>query len=56
MAITEISLVDLGVMIGFTVFAAQTVGVLDQRFPNLQAYLGRLQQRPALQRAMAVGV
>ena len=41
------------VMLGFTLGAAQSVGVLDDRLPNLQAYFGRLLARPALQRALA---
>jgi glutathione S-transferase len=35
------------IMLAFTLAAAQSVGVLDERFPRLGAYLGRLQQRPA---------
>jgi glutathione S-transferase len=42
------------VMMGFTLIAAQLLGVLDDRFPRLQAYLTKLEQRPALQRAMAM--
>jgi len=41
------------IMLAFTLFAAQTVGVLDQRFPQLSEYLARLQQRPAYLRAIA---
>ncbi len=40
-------------MMGFTVFAAQSAGVLDERFPNLAAYLARLASRPALQKVLA---
>jgi glutathione S-transferase len=29
------------------------VGVLDERFPNLAAYLARLASRPALQKVLA---
>lgn len=43
------------VMMGFTVVAAQLLGALDaeKRHPRLGAYLGRLQARPAFQRALA---
>jgi glutathione S-transferase len=41
------------VMMGFTVFAAQALGVLGDDQPNLAAYLARLQARPAFQRAVA---
>jgi glutathione S-transferase len=43
------------IMLGFTLTAAQLVGVLDARFPRLQAYLERLQARPAFQKALAAG-
>jgi glutathione S-transferase len=43
------------VMMGFTLVAAQLLGVLDQRFPVLLAYVARLQSRPAFQKALAVG-
>jgi glutathione S-transferase len=39
------------VMMGFTLAAAQAVGVLDDRYPLVLAYLARLMQRPALQKA-----
>lgn len=39
------------IMMGFTLVAAQTVGLLDERFPNLQAYIARLAARPAFQTA-----
>ena len=42
------------IMMGFTLLAAQTVGVLDGRFPVTSAYLGRLLERPALQKALAL--
>ena len=42
------------VMMGFTLVAARLLGVLDERFPALLAYLGRLQARPALQRTLAI--
>ena len=38
-------------MMGFTLAAARVLGVLDERFPNLTAYLARLEARPAFQRA-----
>jgi glutathione S-transferase len=41
------------VMVGFTLSAARLLGVLDARFPNLEAYLARLEARPAFQRATA---
>jgi hypothetical protein len=34
-------------MTGFTLGAARILGVLDERFPNLTAYLSRLEVRPA---------
>lgn len=40
------------VMLGFTLGAAALLGVLDARFPQLQGYWQRLQQRPALRRAL----
>jgi glutathione S-transferase len=43
------------VMMGFTLVAAQMLGVLDARFPALSAYAARLQARPALQRTLALG-
>jgi glutathione S-transferase len=42
------------IMMGFTLIAAQAVGVLDERFPATAAYLGRLLERPALQRAVSL--
>ena len=42
------------IMMGFTLLAAQTVGVLDGRFPVTSAYLGRLLERPALQKALTL--
>jgi glutathione S-transferase len=41
------------VMMGFTLAAATAVGVLDDAFPALRAYLGRLAARPAFVRATA---
>lgn len=43
------------VMMGFTLGAARLLGVLGPRHPRLSAYLGRLQERPAFQRALALG-
>jgi glutathione S-transferase len=43
------------VMMGFTLVAARLLGVLDERYPALVAYLARLESRPAFQRALAVG-
>jgi len=40
-------------MMGFTLLAAKLLGVLDDRFPNLQRYLKRLEARPAFQKAAA---
>lgn len=42
------------VMTGFTLGAARLLGVLDERHPNLGAYLSRLEARPAFQKALAV--
>lgn len=47
----EFSAADI--MVGFTVGAARLLGVLDERHPNLVAYLARLEARPAFQRATA---
>ena len=41
------------IMLGFTLAAAQLVGVLDERYPRTAAYLGRLIERPAFVRASA---
>ena len=48
----EFSAADI--MMGFTLIAAQLLGVLDARYPALQAYLARLQERPALQKVLAI--
>jgi len=48
----EFSAADI--MMGFTLIAARTLGVLDQHYPGLQRYLGRLEARPALQKALAI--
>jgi glutathione S-transferase len=39
------------VMLGFTLSVAQVMGVLGDRHPRIQAYLARLQARPAFQKA-----
>lgn len=41
------------IMLGFTLAAAQFLGVLDERYPSTLAYLARLTARPAFQRASA---
>jgi glutathione S-transferase len=41
------------IMMAFTLSAARLFGVLDARYPNLNAYLARLEARPAFQRATA---
>jgi glutathione S-transferase len=41
------------VMMGFTLVASRLIGVLDGRYPRLNAYLERLQGRPAFQKAIA---
>jgi glutathione S-transferase len=43
------------IMMGFTLVAARALGVLDERYPTLDAYLARLQGRPAFQKVLAVG-
>jgi glutathione S-transferase len=48
---SEFSAADI--MVGFTLAAARFVGVLDSRYPLTTAYLGRLMERPAFQRATA---
>jgi glutathione S-transferase len=48
---SEFSAAD--VMLGFTLAAAQFLGVLDARYPATLAYLERLTQRPAYRRATA---
>ena len=42
------------VMMGFTLGAASLLGLLDERHPRARAYLARLQQRPALQKALSI--
>jgi glutathione S-transferase len=45
----EFSAADI--MMGFTLVAARTLGVLDESYPAITAYLGRLEARPAFQKA-----
>jgi glutathione S-transferase len=40
-------------MMGFTLVASRLIGVLDDRYPRLNAYLDRLGERPAFQKAIA---
>jgi hypothetical protein len=42
------------VILGFTLVADQALGVLDDRFPKTYAYLARLMQRPAFQKAASL--
>lgn len=42
------------IMMGFTLVASRLAGVLDARHPRLNAYLERLQARPAFQKALAM--
>jgi glutathione S-transferase len=42
------------IMLGFTLVAAQLLGVLDERFPKTNAYLSRLVARPAFQKAASL--
>jgi glutathione S-transferase len=39
------------VMMGYTVNGAKFGGILDARYPNVEAYLTRLSERPAFQKA-----
>ncbi len=48
----EFSAADI--MMGFTIAAAATTGVLDERHPKLQRYFERLVQRPALAKVLAI--
>ncbi len=41
------------IQLHFTIAAARVMGVLDDRYPNLQMYLSRLESRPAFQRAVS---
>lgn len=47
----EFSAADI--MVGFSMGAARVLGVLDDHLPALNAYLARLEARPAYQRASA---
>jgi glutathione S-transferase len=42
------------IMMGFTLVAARMFGLIDERLPRLQAYLRRLETRPAFQKAASV--
>jgi len=42
------------VMMGFSLVAAKAVGVLDERFPQLNGYLGRIFERPAFKKVAAL--
>lgn len=48
----EFSAADI--MVGFTLVAARLLGVLDERYPALHAYVARLEARPAFQKTLAV--
>lgn len=43
------------IMMGYSLALAQRLGVLDERYPNLVAYMGRLEGRPGFQTAFADG-
>ncbi len=43
------------IMMGFTLIAGRMLGVIDDRYPATNAYLERLQARPALQKTMSIG-
>ena len=45
----EFSAADI--MMGFTLVAARTLGVLDESYPAIAGYLARLEARPAFQRS-----
>jgi len=45
----EFSAADI--MMGFTLIAARVLGVFDDHYPGLDAYLARLQARPAFRKA-----
>jgi glutathione S-transferase len=46
----EFSAADI--MMGLTLLIARRLNVLDEKYPNLTAYLARLEARPALQKAL----
>ena len=37
-------------MMGYTVLCAKWFGLLDERYPNVTAYLARLAERPAFRK------
>jgi glutathione S-transferase len=39
-------------MMGYTLLVARMFGVLNENYPNVAGYLGRLEARPAFQKAM----
>ena len=43
------------IMMGYSLALAQRLGVLDERYPNVVAYMGRLESRPGFQIAFADG-
>lgn len=43
------------IMMGYSLALAQRLGVLDERYPNVVAYMGRLEGRPEFQIAFADG-
>ncbi len=47
----EFSAADI--MLGYTIAVAEIFGVLDEQFPGLKAYFGRLAARPAFKWAVA---
>lgn len=42
------------IMMGFTLGAALELGVLDERYADLNRYFERLASRPAFQKALAM--
>ncbi len=44
------------IMMGFTLLAAMDLGVVDDTYPETSAYLGRLAERPALQKVMGIAL
>lgn len=47
---SELSGADI--MMGFTVICAKWFGLLDDRYPNVTAYLARLEERPAFRKTV----
>jgi len=41
------------IMMGYTVMCAKWFGLLDERYPNITAYLARLEERPAFRNTVA---